>query len=237
MILLELSRVGKHYGNGSLEKVALHDVSLEIDHGELVVVWGRRHSGRSTLLRVAAGVEPPDEGTVYSRGQDLNEPGGRALLGNIRYCRRTFRPAEGRRVLDQLVTGQLTRGVPLSAARSRAREALQRVGAQRCGSLRPSDLDSNEAVRVSIARALAHEPSLLVIDEPTLGVDLSERDQILSLLRSIADEGIAVLASAAETTSFSDADRALTIGSGELHGETTIPEMAAVVSLPRVASA
>lgn len=235
--LLELSHVSKRYGRGSHERTALQDVSLEIAAGELVVVWGRRRSGRSTLLRVAAGVEMPDEGIVSVQGKDLARPGGRALLGAIRYCRRTFRPAEGRLVIDQLVTGQLTRGVPLSQARSRAREALKRVGARQAGPLRPGEMDSAEAVRVSIARALVHEPVLMLIDEPTLGVDLLKRDQILELLRGLADEGIAVLASTAETTCFSDADRALSIGNGELHGEMDIPALAPVVALPRAASA
>ena len=68
-------------------------------------------------------------------------------------------------------------------------------------------LDEGESVRVAIARTLALEPALLVIDEPIRGVDLLERDGILALLRSLADEGIAVLASTAESTGLAGADR------------------------------
>jgi ABC-type ATPase involved in cell division len=171
---------------------------------------------------------------VSFEGRNLAGAGSEALHGDIRYCRKSFRPAEGQFVLDQLVMGQLTCGVSLSLARSRASEALEHAGAQRCAALRPSELDSTEAVRVVIARALAHQPKLLVIDEPTLGVDLLDRDQILLLLRSLADEGIAVLTSAGETTCLSGADRALSLGAGELHGELT-PELAPVVPLRRVA--
>lgn len=60
--LLELDRVGKCYSHGSLRRQTLHEVSLELDRGELVAVWGLRRSGRSTLLRIAAGIEAPDSG-------------------------------------------------------------------------------------------------------------------------------------------------------------------------------
>jgi putative ABC transport system ATP-binding protein len=231
VMLVELTHVSKRYGRGAQERVALHDVSLEIEAGELVAVWGRRRSGRSTLLRVVAGLEAPDEGLVSFEGHELSNPDSESLRGGIRYCRKTFRPAEGQLVLDQLITGQLTRGVALALARSRARKALERVGAGQCAALRPGELDNTEVVRVVIARALTHQPRLLVVDEPTLGVDLLERDQILLLLRSLADEGIAVLTSAGETSCLSGADRALSLGSGELHGELSTSELAPVVPL------
>jgi putative ABC transport system ATP-binding protein len=236
MSLLELAHVSKRYGRGSNERVALHDVSLRIDAGELVAVWGRRRSGRSTLLRIAAGLEAPDEGVVSFDGHNLAAPRADALRSGIRYCRKSFRPAGGRFVLDQLTTSQLTRGVSLSLARERASEALARVAAERCAALRPSELDSAEVTRVAIARALVHKPRMLVIDEPTIGVEIADRDGILSLLRSLADDGVAVLASAAETTGLAGADRALSLAKGSLRGELSAPELAPVVHL-RSASA
>jgi ABC-type multidrug transport system ATPase subunit len=246
MTLLELEHVSKRYGRGSHERVALRDVSLEIDSGELIAVWGLRRSGRSTLLRVAAGVEPPDKGVVRFTGGDLSERGTETLRGGVRYCRKTFRPADGQHVLDQLITSQLTRGVSLSQARSRAHDALERTGGERCAAFRPSELDHTETARVVIARALTHHPELLVIDEPTLGVDLLDRDRILLLLRSLANESIAVLMSTGETPCLSNSDRALSLGSGELRGELTPSELddpdqdpreelAPVISLPHVA--
>lgn len=232
MTLLELENVGKRYGRGSRERVALRDVSLQIEAGEHIAVWGRRRSGRSTLLRVAAGVETPDEGVVRFQGRDLSELGAETLRGHIRYCRKVFRPDDGQYVLDQLITGQLARGASASLARSRARDALERAGAAQCAALRPNDLDSTEAALVVIARALAHQPKLLVIDEPTLGVDLLDRDRILSLLRSLTANGIAVLMSAGETPCLSDSDRALALSNGELRGELEPPELAPVVPFP-----
>jgi putative ABC transport system ATP-binding protein len=236
MALLELAGVGKRYGRGQLERVALRVVSFELSAGELVAIWGRRNSGRSTLLRIAAGLEPPDEGVVLLRGRDLHARGGEDLREQIRYCRKTYRPTEGQLVIDRLVTAQLTRGIRGLPARKRAHEALARSGASHCATLKPSELNITETVLVGIARSLVHQPRLLVIDEPTLGVDVFERDRILSLLRGLTDDGVSVLMSVGETTCLAGADRALSLAGGELHGELQPPELAPVVQLHDAAS-
>jgi ABC-type multidrug transport system ATPase subunit len=231
MALLEVSGVGKRYGRGQLERVALRDVSFELSQGELLAIWGRRNSGRSTLLRIAAGLEPPDRGAIVLNVGESSARTGEALREQIRYCRKTYRPTEGQLVIDRLITTQLTRGTPGLAARARAHEALERANASHCATLKPGELDITETVLVGIARTLVHQPKVLVIDEPTLGVDLFERDRILSLLRRLADDGISVLMSVGETTCLAGADRALSLAGGELHGELQPPELAPVVQL------
>lgn len=228
MSLLELEHVGKCYGPLG-EHVALRDVSLRIEEGEMVAVWGMRRSGRSTLLRVAAGIERPHTGVVRFEGHDLSARDGERLGDGIGYCRRTFAPGEGRRVVDHVVVGLLARGVALKLAAMRAREALERAEIGHCATLRPAELDCAEAVRAAIARALAFAPRLLLIDEPTIGVDLLARDGILELLLSLTQQGIAVLASTGESPGLSGA-RALTLGEGELHGRRS-RELAMVVPL------
>jgi ABC-type lipoprotein export system ATPase subunit len=236
MRLLELDRVFKRYRRGSSERVALCDVSLSLESGELVAVWGRRRSGRSTLLRIAANVEAPDSGVVRFEGRDVIARQDHARGHGISYCRKSFRSDEGPLVIDQLMTGHLMRGASRELAQARAHAALKRAGAERCGSLTPSELDGAEVVRVAIARALGPEPKLLVIDEPTIGVDLAERDAILLLLRSFAEDGVAVLMSVGETTALSGADRALSLDNGALHGALD-PKLAAVVPIRRGAGA
>lgn len=138
MSLLELEHVSKRYVHGSRERVALRNVSLELDRGELVAVWGLRRSGRSTLLRLAAGIEAPDEGVVRFAGIDLSGASAGTLGSEIGFCRRTFRGVDGRIVLDELIVAQLARGVPYATARTRAREALERAGAEDCTGLPPT---------------------------------------------------------------------------------------------------
>jgi ABC-type sugar transport system ATPase subunit len=230
MSLLELERVSKAYGPLG-EHVALRDVSLRLDAGEAVVVWGMRRSGRTTLLRVAAGIVTPDHGAVRFEGRDLRTSKDEWLGEGIGYCRRTFAPSEGKRVIDQLVGGLLGRGISIERAAARARAALERTEAEECSTLRTGELDSAELVRVAIARAIAFQPRLLLIDEPTLGVDLLARDGILRLLHSFTREGIAILASTGESPGLSGA-RALTLSEGELHGSQS-GELARVLELRR----
>ena len=232
MSLLELEDVHKAYGRSSSRRVVLERVSLHIAPGELVAIWGLRRSGRSTLLRVAAGLERPDSGTVRFDGHAMNGRDSDGLRAQIGYCRRSFGPSDGRAVLDQLMLSQLARGANPGHAIVRVRSALSRVHASACAGLKPSELSGEEAVRVILARALASRPRLLVIDEPTLGIDPIERDQILALLRSLADDGMAVLTSTDRTAGLAGADQALSLSEGELRGSAE-PELAAVLPLRR----
>src|SRR5579875_2424798 len=226
MSLLSIERVTKRYSRGRLERVAIRDISLEIEHGELVAVWGARFSGRSTLLRVAAGVELPEEGRVLFEGRDLAECRDRVLGRRIGYCQTGSSPAQRGLVIEHVSAGLLAQRALPRQARRRGQELLLRVGAEDCARLECHELAGAEVVRVAIATA----PSLIVIDEPTAGVDLLERDPLLSLLRAIANEGTAVLMSTGEAQGLSGVDRALSIDSGELRGELR-REQAEVVQL------
>jgi ABC-type lipoprotein export system ATPase subunit len=229
MSLLELQRVAKRYRDGELERVVLRDVSLEIASGELAVAWGLRGCGRSTLLRVAAGVEAPDEGVVRFEGRDLAVHGEEILGAGLGYCQKTIRGGS-QRVEEVVIMPLLASGVSRPLARSRASGALERTGVVSCATLRVSALDTAEMVRVALARVLAHDPRLLVIDDPIQGVDLLARDGILALLRSLADEGMAVLASTTDSTALSGADRTLALSEGELRGPPPA-ELAPVLAL------
>jgi ABC-type sugar transport system ATPase subunit len=236
MSLLAFEHVGKHVGSGRSswigqhERVVLSDLTFELCEGELMAIWGRRGSGRSTLLRLAAGLEAPSSGVVRFAGQDLAGRGGEALGEGIGFCRPGLRGGDGNAISEELMIGQLARGVSLKTARARTFAALERAGAQGCAPCRADDLDTGESVRVAIARALTLEPRLLVIDEPTKGVDPIERDEILQLLRSLADDGLAILTCIGETTAFAGSDRALSLSEGELRGRLA-PELAPVIPL------
>lgn len=232
MSVLALESVGKSYRRGSREHVALAEVSLSVGAGELVTIYGRRQSGRSTLLRVAAGLERPDSGVVRVEGHDLAGRASTRIAGRIGYCQKSLGALETDTVLDQVALALLARGVSLSVARARARTVLERVECTSLLNALPGDLNASERVRVAVARALVGEPRLLVADEPTMGVDLLDRDRILLLLRSIADEGVAVLTSAGDSTGFLGADRALSLKDGRLHGQLQ-PEAAPVIPLRR----
>jgi ABC-type multidrug transport system ATPase subunit len=235
MNLLSIEHATKRYRRGRLERVAIKDVSLEVEPGELVAVWGARRSGRSTLLRVAAGIESPEEGIVRFEGLDLARSRNSVLGRRIGYCQTSVSTVEGGLVVEHIAAGLLAQRSSPTEARRRAQEMLTRVGAERCGQLECHELDGAEVALVAIASALVTGPALIVIDEPTNGVDLLERDPLFGLLRSIANEGTAVLMSTGEAQGLSGADRALSIDNGELRGEAT-PAQAHVVPIRRAES-
>jgi ABC-type methionine transport system ATPase subunit len=233
MTLLSLERVTKAYVRGRRELVALHDVSLEVAPGEIVGVWGRRFSGRTTLLRVAAGLEAPDEGRGLLGGVDMTEQPEGDLRRRIAYCHTSFAPAHADLVVEHVAVPLLAVGTRIDRACTRAQAMLDRVGAGACAEMRPQELAQGELVRVVLARALLQHPQLLLIDEPTSGVDVLERDDLLTTLRVIAkDEGIAVLLTGSETPGVAGADRSLALTAGELRGDA-VPQTAEVVPFRR----
>ena len=230
MSLLELDHVSKRYRHGARNVEVLCDVSLEVHERELVAVWGTPRSGRSTLLRIAGGIEAPDSGAVRFRERALAVGTG-PVAGGIAYCQPTLRSLEGQLVMDELIAAQLALGIRASGAKTRAEQALERVGARHCEGRRPVELDRAEEVRVGVARALLQAPALLLIDEPIKGVDPLERDNILELLRGLSRDGVAVLMTLDKGVGLYGADRPLSLGEGRLRGHIT-PDLAPVVRIP-----
>jgi ABC-type multidrug transport system ATPase subunit len=236
MTLLALERVCKRHQDRRSERVVLDDVSMSMHAGELVAVLGERGSGRSTLLRIAAGIQPPDSGVVRFAGAELAPASCSALGDGIGYCAHAGADREAGVVLEELMLAPRIRGISHSDAQARARAALERVGAAGCAGHQSRELDGAESVRVGLAQALVLQPALLVIDEPVRSVDLLEQGDVLALLRSLADDGIAVLMSVGESTEFSNADRKLLIRDGALAGSVH-PELPSVHQLLAEASA
>jgi ABC-type multidrug transport system ATPase subunit len=220
--LLALEHVTKRFTSGQRETLALRDVSLELRAGDWVAVSGLRRSGRTTLLRVAAGILPPDEGVVRFEGHDLARRAGQALGIEIGYCSPLFDPAHGGTVSDHVAVGLLARGAGRPRARAQAEDALERVGASDCAHLDPRDLCLEELVRAGIARALATAPRLLLLDEPTSGVEVRERDGVVDLLQGLADRGTAILMTVAEP--LAGPGRMLALHGGQLREHAPDPE-------------
>jgi ABC-type multidrug transport system ATPase subunit len=231
MSILALSNVSV-LDRARQERLLLSDVCLQLDAGEMVGIWGRRGSGRTTLLRIAAGLQSPHSGQVLFAGRPLRGPA--PFNNGIAFCGPHFRAADAWPVQREIVEVQLARGVSRSAARARTRWALERTGAVHCAERRLRSLPASEATRARLALALTSEPRLMLVDDVIAGVDLAERDAILALLRSLADEGVAILTSTDETPALAGCDRALTLNDGCLEGRLT-PDLAEVLPLRRVA--
>jgi ABC-type multidrug transport system ATPase subunit len=233
---LALKDVAKRYVRGVAEETALDGVSLEIDAGQLVGVWGRRRSGRSTLVRVAAGIVPPDAGAVLLDDVDIWSSSRRARAvarQEIAFWLPVFLRDHGARVDRQVAVPARRRSGRRSRPRARAeaRRLLERVGLGDCAARTLGELNHADIVLAALARALMLRPRVLVLDEPTSGLKPLEADRFMELLVRVArEDGIAVLVTASEADQLERADRTLSISDGVLRGKT-VPEPASVVAL------
>lgn len=222
-ILLLLEGVSKCYRHGeTLRRVVLEDVSFAVAAGEIVAVEAERRQGKTRLLRIAAGMERPDAGTVRFAGKDLAtlSAGTRGdLLGReIGWADRRD-PGHPWRVIDYV-------SLPLILQRGRKEKrraferglaALERVGAAHCGAQQWGELADYEQLLVSLARIYAHRPRLIVADD--LFDDLRLRGSVEAgdLLRSIARElDCGVLMSVSDAEAALVADRVLALRGGKL---------------------
>jgi putative ABC transport system ATP-binding protein len=235
--LLSFANVGKRFPDGGREITVLDGVSFEVEAGVFVGLYGPRRSGKSTLLRLAAGIEPPDTGTVRLDGRALSEMArgecGRLLRGELAFMASgDWRPNLGESVVDHVAMSLGSEGLTVRDARRRALQTLERVGVSATGAEEPAEsLSLAERTLVMLARALVHEPRLLLVDEPAVMPSLGDRDRFYALLRELADErDMALLVVSEEIGALQGAGVMMSISDGEV---CTTEERGTVVPLPR----
>jgi glycine betaine/proline transport system ATP-binding protein len=168
--------------------IALRDVTFDVAEGETFVVMGLSGSGKSTLVRCLLRLIEPDEGEVLVDGEDILKYGGRRLTGFRRQKAgmvfQRFGLLPHRTVLDNAVFGLEVQGSPKSARMRRAREVLKMVGLEGWEERYPQELSGGMQQRVGLARALAADPQILLMDEPFSALDpLIRREMQAELLR------------------------------------------------------
>lgn len=222
MSLLSLRHVNKRYLDGRKQLTVLDDVSLEIDAGDFVGIWGMRRTGKTTLLRVAAGTELPDDGEVYFDGRDITKlsTDARAKLqrhDGIGLVCSNWRPGRNKPVLEHVALPLLSDGMSLRSAKEPAHRALARLGIADCAYMPVDGLSRVERIRVGLAQTLVHQPRLLLVDEPSAPLRPSEEVELHSLLRSLGrDSSIAIVIVSEESASLRGAQRMMTIDRGRL---------------------
>jgi ABC-type lipoprotein export system ATPase subunit len=236
--LLSFANVGKRFPDGGREIAVLSGVSFEIEAGVFVGLYGARRSGKSTLLRLAAGIERPDAGAVRFDGRALDDmtggERGHLLRGELAFMASDdWRPNLGESVVDHVATSLGSEGLTVRDARRRALGALERVGVTTTGSEEPAgSLSLAERTLVMLARALVHEPRLLLVDEPAVMPNLGDRDKFYLLLRELAGErNMALLVVSEEMGALQGAGVMMSISGGEVC--TTEERGSVVVPLPR----
>jgi len=220
MTLLSLDGVTKRYARGYREVEALAGVGLEVEAGDFVAIWGAIRSGKTTLLRVAAGIEAPDGGRVAFDGRDLaartRRARARLLLTDIGCVWQTGRITRGLSVLDHVALPRFKQSSH-AQARGEAHDMLDRVGIPQAAGARWHELTDGERTRVALAHALIRRPRLLLADEPTANLNMIEREQVLGVLRSVADEaGVAIVMTAPDAPNLLQSHRLMSLDGGRL---------------------
>jgi len=221
--LLSFQNVTKRYSDGNREIAVLDCVSMQIQAGESAGVYGPRRSGKSTLLRLAAGITLPDAGAVSFQGRDIarmsSSERGRLLRGEIGFMSAAdWRSSPGERVGEHVATSLGSQGLTMRDAKHRALRVLERVGVGAADAEElTSSLSLTERARVMLARALARQPKLLLLDEPALMPSLGERDRFYALLREQTREhGMALLLASEEMAALQGVNVLMSIDDGDL---------------------
>ena len=220
-VILEARAVTKVFGSGDTAVRAIDGVDLAIQRGEILLVMGPSGSGKTTLLTIIGGLLRPTTGTVRIDGRDISamkeselHQVRRNLVG---FVFQVFNLLEPLSVLENVEVVQNLAGKNGRRARENAEVLLRDLGLGHRLRFRPDSLSGGEKQRVSIARALANDPRLILADEPTANLDSRHGHEVVTLLRDIAkQQGRTVVIVSHDDRIREVADRVLWLEDGRL---------------------
>ncbi|WEV41836.1 ABC transporter ATP-binding protein [Bifidobacterium sp. ESL0682] len=231
--LLQAEHLLKFYGNHE----AVHDVSLSIERGSLTAVIGPNGAGKSTTISMITGINAPDAGTIKfpdSYASDNHAETGNTNKTEIRKASANNRPAIGvvfqQSVLDHLLTARenlqsrarLYKNLPSN----RVKEVIELVHAEDFADQRYGSLSGGQRRSIDIARALINNPDLLVLDEPTTGLDIVTRNSLWSLLNRLRREtGLSILLTTHYLEEAEHADQVYLIDQGHIKASGSAQEL------------
>ncbi len=221
--LISVRSISKQFGGTQ----ALANVSMHVDRGEIVALLGENGAGKSTLIKIIADVHPLDSGQIAFRGRDVSGPALRRLP--IAFIHQDLGLIEWMTVAENIC---LTLGYPRKyglvnweAARARAAAALEQLGADIDPDVRIHSLTRTEKSLVAIARALAADAELLILDEPTASLPADEVVRLFVALRRLRARGVGMIyVSHRLDEVFEIADRMVVLRDGKVAGERKITE-------------
>ncbi len=220
--MVRLEGVSKVYQRGASTIRAVQGVSLEVAKGEFLAVMGPSGSGKSTLLNLIGGLDRPTEGDIIIDGRSTREftenDWTRLRRERIGIVFQFFNLLPGLTARENVALPLLLRGDP--DPENRVEECLAAVGLAHRGDHRPSELSGGEQQRVAVARALVHQPALLLADEPTGNLDSKVGREIVRLIKTLARQGGQTVVLATHSSSAAEeADRILLMRDGSVDGE------------------
>ena len=208
---------GKTYATGV---VALREVTLAIGAGEMVAICGPSGCGKSTLLALLGCVDVPTAGTIAIDGAITSRLGDRALTRlrreRIGTVFQSFNLLQTLTIAENVAVPLVLAGWKLAAVERRSIDVLERVGIREQADRLPAQVSGGQAQRAAIARAIVHEPAILLADEPTGNLDSNSGAEILSLLREIAAGGQTIAIATHDMQAAARCDRTFVLRDGML---------------------
>ena len=218
---ISVHNVSKRFG----DFVALDDVSLEVPAGSLLALLGPSGSGKTTLLRIISGLETADEGTVRYHEQDVTNAAVRDR--NVGFVFQHYALFRHMTVYDNVAFGLRVRRRSRAEIQRRVRELLRLVQLESLERSYPSQLSGGQRQRIALARALAAEPRVLLLDEPFGALDAKVRQELRQWLRRLHDElhVTSVFVTHDQEEAFEVADRVVVMNEGRIEQDGTPAEI------------
>jgi putative ABC transport system ATP-binding protein len=216
--------VSKTYGDGATAHRALHDVSLDVARGEVLLMMGPSGSGKTTLLSIMGAILGASSGSVRLNGEEVvgrpEHELPRIRLAHVGFVFQGFNLFPALTVVENVELALDVRGVSGREARRRAMDALESVDMAHKAASHPADLSGGQKQRVAIARALVGDPSIVLADEPTAALDSQSGSTVLRLLTDLAharDRAVVMVTHDHRAEAY--ADRVVHIADGRLTEE------------------
>ncbi len=219
-IILQTRNLKETYMQGKVPIHALQGVDLEVRRGELVSIVGPSGSGKSTLLSIIGMLEIPTEGSVFIDGIEVTGVKAKAIprlrREKIGFVFQHFNLLPALTAMGNVEIAMRFARVNKKERLKRAREVLTEMGLGDRLNHKPSEMSGGEQQRVSIARALANRPAIILADEPTGEVDTKTRDLIIGILRRLSDGGQTVIIVTHDPWVAERTDRVITLVDGRV---------------------
>ena len=227
MSFLELQKVSKRYGEGDAEVLAVREVDLFVETGELVAVMGPSGSGKSSLLSIAGTLEDPTSGEVIVGGAPVSSMSrnekAQLRRRSIGYVFQDFNLLAGLTAAENVSLPLELDGTPAKKARVAAVAALTSLDVAERASHYPDELSGGERQRVAIARAIVGDRRLLLADEPSGALDSLNGDAVMRLILAACKRGVAAVVVTHDAQLASWADRVVFIRDGRVVDQTVPP--------------
>ena len=219
---LELQEINKVYEGPPIVK-ALSDVSLTVNHGELLGIIGSSGSGKTTLLHIMGTLSTPSSGSISIDGTNVVGMSDKQLSGvrsrKIGFVFQEFFLLPGFSALENVANGLLYSGISSKERMERAFEMLRTVCLGERGDHLPNELSGGEQQRVAVARALVHKPSFVLADEPTGNLDSENTASLMALLTTLNEDGTTVILITHDLEVAKSAQRKITLRVGRVDSD------------------